>query len=325
MAQNSPDKPFIATWIRRARIAAAVAVVWGAMHYVAEATVLPTGMDRPTVLVGAEHPLLALPLIGLLVLAGAWLGAVIAGPRRPGIGLIVVGLALACWSATRGTMTEWLKLRMVEPHAPASPAYWPLIGEYAFWLVCTLGALVLGELAMLGGRIGDAAARKAALRRGLGLDATAIELRHGLLATLLTAVIAGVLMLFLPGPRTSPSPWKQVYFAIVVSFLVGVIVARRVTAAERPLWYCLAPFLVGLFGVIWAGFNPTLPEPYAHVNVIAASGLVQALPIQMAAVATVTILWVLRPAESEESEVRGGAAPRGDTARKASGREGGAS
>jgi hypothetical protein len=265
------------------------------MHIVAEAAALPTGINRPVVVAGAERVLISAPLLGLLVLAAAYVGALIAGPRRPAIALIVVGLALACWSATRGTMDEWLKLHMADPHAAASRAYWPLLGEYVFWLICALGALAVGELAALGRAVGDPAARKAALRRGLGMDASATELRHGLLAMLVTAAVAGVLLLFLVGPRISWTHWKQVYFAIIVSFLVGAIVARKVTAADRPLWYCLAPFLVGIAGVIWAGFDPVLPPPYDHLNAIPASGLVRALPIQMAAVATVTILWVLRP------------------------------
>jgi len=40
-----------------------------------------------------------------------------------------------------------------------------------------------------------------------------------------------------------------------------------------------------------------LPEPYDSINIIPASGLVRALPIEMIGVATVTVIWALRPAQ----------------------------
>ena len=98
------------------------------------------------------------------------------------------------------------------------------------------------------------------------------------------------------GPRVAPTRRGQVYFAVAAAFLIGVLIASKVVTARHPLWYALAPFLVGITGVILAGIDPTLPEPYAKINIIPASGLVRPLPIEMVGVATVAVIWALRPA-----------------------------
>ena len=304
MSEHTQSGHALQSWLGRARLILALALVWGTLHYICEASVLPRGMDRPLVVTGAEQWISAAALTGVLLLLGVYVAALIAGARRAAVAPLIAGLALALWSWPAGTMDDWLKLKLVARDASAAPAYWRLIGEYNFLFICIIGVTVLGELAGLGAAVSDAAKRRSALRKALGLDLSPAEIRKGLLAMLVTAVIAGVLLLYLTGPRIAATRRGQVYFAIAAAFLVGVLIAKRVVHARHPLAYCLAPFLVGVFGLILAGLNPTLPEPYDSINIIPASGLVRALPIEMIGVATVTVIWALRPAPSSSASTK---------------------
>ncbi|MCH7871889.1 MAG: hypothetical protein IID33_09340 [Planctomycetes bacterium] len=306
MSEQAESKHAPQTLLGRARFVVALALVWGALHYVCEASVVPRGLDRALVVTGAENAILAPLLTGALLLAVAYFAAVIAGTRRAATAPLIVGLALACWSAPAGTMDDWLKLKVTTRDGSASAAYWPLIAEYIFLLFCMIGAMVLGELASLGGSVSDPAKRKSALRRALGLDLSAAEIRNGLLAMLVTAVVAGVLLLYLNGPRVGHTHRGQVYFAVAVAFLCGALVASKIVGTQHPLWYGLSPFLVGITGVILAGINPALPGSYANINVIPASGLVRALPIELVGVATVTVIWALRPGQSSSASPQPG-------------------
>ena len=164
-----------------------------------------------------------------------------------------------------------------------------------------LGAMTLGELARLGGAVSDPPKRKSAVRRALGLDLSTAEIRNGLLAMLVTAVVAGVLLLYLNGPRVGHTRRGQVYFAVAVAFLCGALVASKILSTRHPLWYGLSPFLVGITGVVLAGISPALPDSYANINVIPASGLVRALPIELVGVATVSVICALRPGQSNST------------------------
>lgn len=299
-------------WVGKVRVAVAAGIVWGGLHYVAEASVVPPGLDRALMVTaaGAAAPL----VVGLLLIVGAYVGAHIAGAHRPLRGLLAVALALAVWAWFGGTMDQWLIFSNPDPQASASGAYWALLGEYLFWAICVLAAIGLGELAALGGAALNPKAALPVLRRALGLEAIKTEWREGLLTLLIVSAVATVALLFLTGPRVQRTYPGQVYFAVAAAFGLGVGLARWALTsmgqssgkaaggkpllagcARHPLWYCAAPFLVGSIGAAAAGISPRLPGDYAQFNSIPVTGLVRPLPIQMVAVAIVVIIWVLRP------------------------------
>lgn len=311
MSEETKTREDTGGWIGKLRVAVAAGIVWGGLHYVAEASVVPPGLDRALVVTGAG---VAAPLVvGLLLIVGAYVGTHIAGAHRPLRGLLAVALALAVWAWFGGTMDQWLIFSNPDPQASASGAYWALLGEYLFWAVCVLAAIGLGELATLGGRALDPKIAVPALRRALGLEAVKTEWREGLLTLLIVSAVATVALLYLTGPRVQRTYSGQVYFAVAAAFALGVGLSRWALTsmsrpgksaagkpllagcAQHPLWYCAAPFLVGAIGAAAAGMSPRLPGDYAHFNIIPVTGLVRPLPIQMVAVAIVVIIWALRP------------------------------
>lgn len=280
------------------RLAAAVVLLWGALHYGADATVLPRGLDRPlTVLVG-DGGIGAALVVLVLLLVGAFAGGFISGRRDATQGLLVVGFALALWVYPAGTIDNWLIIRNPTAGPPTGAAYWPLLAEYFYWTVAVVAVLALGVWR----RPAGAADRKATWRAELGLDPSPVALRDGITALVVTVAVAVVLMLILSGPRVGHTFRGQVYFSVAVALLVAVIVARRVTGVRGAAWYLASPLIVGLIGVILAAVKPGLGAGYEKINVIPAWGLVRPLPVEMVAVGSVAILLTLRTAQRLSSE-----------------------
>lgn len=281
-------------WVGRARVVIAASVIWGALHYIAEAAVMPRGLDRPIVVTHSSGGIIAPLVVGGLLLLGAYIGALIIGPRRSAGGLWAVCIGLAVWTAPGGTMDHWLTLELPSPTQSPASAYWPLFIEYVFLILCMAGVLILSEFAALRTGVSDAAQRVASLRGALGLSSIRTELRQGVLALALTAGIGAVGMLFLPGPRIAATHRGQIYFAIAVGFFAATVVAARTAKVRHLVWYLPAPFIVGVIGVLVAGLGLRLPGSYSHLNNIPVFGLVRALPVEMMAVGCAAILWAMR-------------------------------
>jgi len=292
----------VLTWWRRFRIIAAAALIWAGLHFVAGGLVLPRGLDRPPVLIGAQHGLMAGFLVIGVVWLGTALGTVIIRPKGVRTPLMIVGLALALWGAeggrAGGTMDEWLVLRNETPGAPTSGPYWLLLVDYACLLIAVAGAYAI---AVLRSRGGEGIAAGDALRRafGQGMDA-----RKGVAALVVTTVVAGVVVFILTGPTAAATLRGQVYFAVLVGFFAGSFAAGRLVGASGALWYWPAPFLLGIIGLIVAGIDPALLLSDAYTrDTIPAWGLTRALPIEMIGVGLVGALWLLRatPARPEQA------------------------
>jgi hypothetical protein len=285
-------------WLWRARAVAAVALLWAGLHFVVNTTVLPRGLERPTlVLVGYGG---LVPAIAVLVvtLVGALIAMLLCGRRDGTQGLLIVAVALALWVAPGGTMRDWLILKDPTVGPPGGAAYWPLLAEYVYWGIVAAAVVALNAAPVH--PLGEDP--QADWRRALGLGSGAAPLRTGIAAMLITTAVGLILIGILTGPRLGYTYRGQVYFAVALAFAAGTIIARRVTGLRRPLWYLPAPLIVGIIGVLWAGFRPNLGAPYQNINIIPVTGLVRPLPVEMIAVGIAAICFALRTARRLSSD-----------------------
>lgn len=301
---NTTDGALLASpWVTRLRLVLAIGLVWAGLHFVIDQTVLARGLDRPVVIAASGSGLSAALAVALLLWLGAVVGTLLAGIRDTTRILFVIGVALALWAAGDGTMDDWLLLQNQLVEGPRGAPYWPLLGEYVYLAVVIAGAATLGGWTLLGQRASDAVARRAALRQTFALESGGTSWREGIFALLVTAVVAGFLMFILFGPREGHTRRGQVYFAVAVAFILGVMAAQRLTRVHHPLWYWPAPFVVGIVGVLLAALKPALPQPYQHLDVIPAWGLVRALPVEMVGVGVAAVIWTLRTTSRLSGEV----------------------
>lgn len=275
-------------WLRRSRILLAVALAWGVLHFGAGALLEP-GLDRPIVLMPTGGILAALVLLiaaAAAGYAGRWLDGATPGPT---VGVIVLMTGVALWSWPAGTMDDWLKLANPAPGAPSGAAYAALLPEYVLWVLVMLAAVQACRLA--GGAATGSFEGASAAGRAAGDASPAWP---GWTALVLTAALSGALVLILSGPRTDATYRGQVYFALALGFYGGGWAASRLTHVKAPRWYLPAPFLVGVFGLLWAMSQPALPGRYAEINIIPANGLARALPIETVSVGALALLLLLR-------------------------------
>jgi hypothetical protein len=288
-------------WIARARFVVSTAIVWAGLHFAVGHLVLPTGLDRPLVLISAQPG----PLAGLLLIPVLWVGAAVAtivlAARNQRGPLMVIGLALALWAfeggRSGGTLDDWLILCHAEQGPATARAYWLLLGDYAYLLLAVAGAYVIAGMLSVRGSAGE----EGASRPGEAPRAAA-----GAGALLIAAGVAVAAMVYLMGPNLADTRRGQVYFAVGVGFALGVYVARKVVKVETRLWYWPAPLVAGVVSAVVAAISPTLliPEGYREINTIPAWGPVRALPIEMVGVGLLISMWMLPSSADEDSEER---------------------
>ncbi|MEW6200191.1 MAG: hypothetical protein AB1601_16185 [Planctomycetota bacterium] len=286
----------LTVWTGRLRFAAALGVVWAALHFLA-GPLLPRGVDRPLVLVASPYGALA----GLTVIGVVWLGAAITalliGPQPRRAAMVVIGVALALWTAEHGrlggTMDDWLIFRNEVPGPPRGAPYWGLLLDYLYLAVAIAGAHTI---------FGWVAARqtghepRAALRRAWGVGRPAREWRQGLMALAATTVVGGAAILLLMGPTSGWTLRGQVYFAVALGFFAGVFVANRLVPVRDALWFWPAPLVLGVIGVVAAGLWPALMlPPDCQLDTLPAWALARPLPIEMVGVGLAGGFWTLRP------------------------------
>ncbi|MBW7905001.1 MAG: hypothetical protein LC135_06875 [Phycisphaerae bacterium] len=249
---------------------------------------LGPGLDRPIVLMrsGAILAALVLLIAAAAGYVGRWLDSAAPGPTA---GLIVLMPGVALWIWPAGTMDDWLKLANPAPGAPSGAAYAALLPDYLLWALVVIAAVQSGRLAG-GAATGSSTGASAAGRTA----ADGAPAWPGWTALVLTAALSGALVLILSGPRTDATYRGQVYFALALGFYGGGWAASRLTNVRAPLWYLPAPFLVGVFGSLWALYQPALPGRYAEINIIPANGLVRALPSEIVSVGSLALMVLLR-------------------------------
>jgi hypothetical protein len=291
-----------AVWATRLRLAAGVIVVWGFLHLAADRVILAQGPDRPRTLLLSEAGVLpGLVTAAILFILAGLLGRMI--PRRDGAGtMLLFGLALALWATGGGTMDQWLILHHPQPGPGTAAPYLSLLADYAILaLMCTGLAAWSGYGPSRGLEPARLLAEKvvpATARAALGLDASAQEVRSGLLGLLIGTAVAGVLLFILAGPPVEHTYRGQVFFSTAVACAAAVFVVRYVTHLHRPVWFWPVPILVGALGLLLAAWDPVLADPYQNINVIPAwRGLARPLPIEMVGVGIAATVFALRATE----------------------------
>jgi hypothetical protein len=295
-------------WVRYVRLFAAVALLWCGLHYQAGRVVMMPGVERAPVLLGYDGAATGATVTVLVTLAGAVAARWLLGPRDAWRTPIAVGVALAIWAASGGTMDHWLKFWNIDARPPTAGPYLALLPDYA--LVAGLLALIMAITrapAWQPGRKGTAVAgQPSAATMSRAGAARAASWAAGPLAMLCAIGIAGTVMTFLSGPRTAATYTGQVYFAVAASMYLGVFAARRLTDVHSVAWYWPVPVAVGVLGVVWASLGPALPAPYDHINIIPSVGLVRALPVEMASVGLAAVVAAAHRSEEPARETAAG-------------------
>jgi hypothetical protein len=297
--ESSESVPRRSTWTSRLCLAVAVALLWAALHFVADATVLSRGLSRPVCVLVGDGGIVAAVTVLVMAAGGALIGMLLCGRRDGAQGLLVAGLGLALWAFHGGTMDDWLKLRNTTAGPPEGAAYVPLVAEYVYWAVVVAAVFLLTSWQ---GRSADDAERPQRESKK-PTRATTTALRDGIIALIVTTAAAAILMLILTGPRVGHTYRGQVYFAVAVAFVLGTLAARRVTGTRSFVWYLPAPLIVGVIGIWVAAVRPALGPAYTYINVVPAWGLARPLPIEMVSVGLVAIILTLRAANRLSSEV----------------------
>lgn len=292
---SEPAVPTAVRWLRRARFAILVALIWAGLRYLAMPLGVGGGARQPLVLTGTARALLDVPIFLLICAAGAYLSARVLRPRDIYGAVLPALIALVVWPCTTGTMDDWLKFHNESVSQSPAGAYWRLLADYVVLLLAVALMFIAARAGLERGGLA------AAVRGGLPIQlATAPA---GLPAALVLGAAAWVLLLILTGPRTGWTYRGQVYFALFAAFGLGLYLSRQVLRSGAPGWYLLAPFAVGVGGLVYAALNPRLPAPYQHLNIIPANGVARALPLEMVAVGLATITWSLHASTAQRSEI----------------------
>jgi len=278
------DASPLGRWGHRLRLGVATLVVWFATDQLASPLVWGHPYEAPLTL-AVGHPAAG----SLIVLAGLLLAATLAASIVRGdacLTLVAVGAGVTLWSATGGTMDDWLIARHPAPAPPEAGLYRPLILEYV--VLAVVAAVIMFVAAAIRTRRID---RSLLTMRTLDPYG---ELRGSGPRTLATVVVvAAVLVPILVGPRAGWTRHGQVYFALIAGFFVATLAGRHVGQARGLLWYAAAPLIVGLAGVFWAMARPSPGGAYADIDVIPANGLVRPLPVEMVFTSLAAIGWTL--------------------------------
>ena len=284
--RENPTPGVLLKWATRARFAIGVAVLWAALHYLGGMVLQDHGRGAPLVLLSATGGASGgIPAACVALLAGA-AAALLAGWRDELRCLAVLGLGLVLWSALGGTMDDWLKQADPQPGPPTGQAYTALLADYLLLAIVIVAATLLA--ATMRGRMPQT------LKQLLQPPGDGGALGKGVAALLVTCAVAAIGMMLLTGPRLGETYRQQVLFAVAISFYAGVMIARMTTHAEHLLWYWVAPFVVGVGGLLWAAWKPGLGGAYANIDIIPAWGVVRALPIEMVGMGLIGVVWALR-------------------------------
>ena len=293
-----PTRTSHSPWPHRLRLALVITLASFGFHWIASQGTYGLGLHRPLVFFGGAG-LIAAVGGAALILAGVFVTVRILRDRTPRDALMIVGWCLAIWAAFGGNMDDWLILRNPKPGPGTGGAYLSLLSDYVLMLLICVGALALVSF---GTRRGGSLTGGGSLPERFGFEANKDQLRDGLIALAVTVAVAVALMHIAVGPRFSETRRGQIYFAVFVSHMLGVVVARQAAKFDSPLWVLPAPFLTGLIGLIFASIRPALPVPYDQINIIPVWGAVRALPAEMIGVGLIATLWMFPARSSAEAE-----------------------
>lgn len=300
-----PSRPtHLTAWIDRARVVLAIGVLWAVMHFVIDGTLLHRGMRRPVVLLASDAGLFAGIAAAAVLFIATWLARFVAGSGSASRTTTILGVALALWSVSGGTMDDWLQLQHPENGPGTSGPYAMLLADYLILALLTIAIVVL---------IPDRGPQKTTLDRPQGttrdrlrglfaIDAAPAERRDGVIGLIVGTAAAVCVVFILAGPPIGSTYRGQVLFGVAIGCIAATIAIRSVTHVTRRTWFLPIPFFVGVIGLLAAAWRPVLPAPFAEINTFPPwSGLARPLPIEMVGVGLAAIGVALRSTERRET------------------------
>ncbi len=291
-AASAPPVSASSRWVARARLACGVAIVWAALHFIADRFLLDRGIRSPAfLLIGDARLLSGQALSAVVLLFAAAIGARVAGAAGGLRTLLVASCGMALWAFSGGVMDDWLALRRPVPAPPQGATFAPLLIEYAALLAVVAFLYRLG--AMLDHRATGASWR-GCVRSAFAVEPPAAP-AAGWMALLIAAVIGAAGLMLLSGPASGPTFRGQVWFAVGVGAYAGTVLGRQFTHVSAPGWYLVAPILTGAAGVLLAMLRPTPGAPYQALDLLPPTHLVRPIPIEMVSVGVIAVYWALRP------------------------------
>lgn len=285
-------------WLGRLRLAAGAALVWALLFFL-----VPGHGSSHVIVLSAMSPALAAPLAALLLVGGGLAATFITGRRTAPEALFLFSAGLAIWSLdsglsyAKGPIDTWLLNRHEHPGPPTGGAYVPLIWDYVILLILAAAICALSSRGPLVQRV----------RQCLGLPMSPETLQSGIAALLITCAAAtAVIMLLIP--RVGDTWRQQVWAALIIGFAAGTMVASRYAPRAAPVFFWLAPFVLGLIGALVAAWRPALmiPARDSGLDVWPAWPLARATPVEFVGVGLAATIWAMSrgPARAANPEAK---------------------
>ena len=256
----------------------------------------------------ADGALLTLLQVLALSAVVSGLATVLIGRKLPDAGVFAVSLGLAV-AALRGATTSYLLINVAGADAAArSTLAWKLAFEGLIWFLPILVAMVVGGVVLRWSTDQNDGAESALchdmsladlplLRDLLPQQQDRPAATTGLQVTLVSLVVAALLFrLFATGTPEQSVRHGQSYFALVVAFYIGGLIAYRYLPAGSALWGCLSVPLLCLLGYILAALSSP-PAGYDQLASVPPGIFYRALPIEYLSVgsaAAVAAFWTTR-------------------------------
>lgn len=222
----------------------------------------------------------------LLTIVVAMLAAAVGPARLPGFAGVAVWLGWATLNWRCGNMEYLLVYEGGTEAATRSALFGRLAMETLFWCLLAAGALWI-EGAVRGwlGK-GNAGGSQAGDQRASAAAGVA-QIRRGLLAALIAAVVATVFISQVAG-RSAVDEIRtgQVYFAVGGGFLLGALVGLYFSFRVSPMYFVLGVCLTAVLSYLWATLRPVpdlSAEAYRDLMDVPPTALVRPLPVEYVA------------------------------------------
>jgi len=277
--------------------------------------------------------------VSLLTRSGAWLSVVeilalsavvsgvatvLVGRRLPDAGVFAVALGLAA-AALRGDTSAYLLISLADGDAAVQAAMaWKLAGEGIVWFLAIVVAMITSGLVTRWYATGDGdhapeslAATCLADLPGLGRRLVPADADQpprsqwgGLKTTLVSLAAATILFrLLATGSPLRSVQHGQTYFALVVAFYAGGLIAHELYPARSAFWACLSVPLLCVLGYVVCALGSSSGGQYSQIASVPPSSFYRALPIQYISVGTAAAMaafWSARQSALQRSAAGGG-------------------
>lgn len=237
--------------------------------------VVSYGLGRPMSIAVSPSPILTIIGLPMLLAVCTSVGVLLSSRRNVTRSVWLASIALLVWVFPGGTIDDWLIVQRPVAGPPNGMAYPLLLLDYA------IGALLFVIVLY----VGASAKESGSFARGLHLRQFFGKSSQGLLTLGVTSLAALFIMWPLMGAAVAASKRLQVFFAVITAFALASMITKNLLEEQHTLWYWLAPFVVGVLGVVVATLSPamSLPATYQHIDTLPAWWAVRPLPFEMLA------------------------------------------